>query len=549
MNRRLFLFINHIFTLNVGLSFDAMLKYTNVKIELMTDVEMYMFIENGIRGGISNCCVRHVKANNKYMGSDYKPDEKSEYLMYLDGMLLFFFLFVSFNQSFDYTNIIHIHFFTANNLYGHAMNQPLPIGEYGWVDNDKEPQLFSNIDAILSLSDEAESGYIFEVDLHYPHELHDEHNDFPFCAEKTTLSNEAFSILNRRPNKFEKLMLTLHDKEKYVVHYRMLKLALHHGLVLKKVHRILKFKQSLWLKPYIDLNTELRKKSTNDFEKSFFKLLNNAIFGKTMENLRLRVDMKLVNKWEGRTGARIMIAKPNFKRLRIFADDLIAIEMKKTHILMNKPIIIGMSILDVSKLTMYSFLYNFLKPKYGDKIRIVYTDTDSFVLIVECVDFYEDIKSDISMFDTSDYPLPNIYGIERKNKKIPGLFKDELNGKVMVEFVGLRAKCYAVRSLDEKSCNETMKKAKGVKKNVLKRKITFDDYINCIENSCEIVRPQNTIRSIMHRVYSIKQQKVALSPFDDKRYIKRNGIDTLAWGHHAIDQLEFVKLCEEENIE
>lgn len=167
----------------------------------------------------------------------------------------------------------------------------------------------------------------------------------------------------------------------------------------------------------------------------------------------------------------------------------------------------------------------------------MYTDTDSFVILIESYDIYDEIKANIAMFDTSDYPWPNEYNIERKNKKIPGLFKDELNGKIMTEFVGLRAKCYAVRSLDGKLYNEKMKKAKGVKKSVLKRKITFDDYIKCIEDNCTVIEKQNTIRSIMHRVYSIQQQKIALSPFDDKRYIiKPEGIDTLAWGHYSINQ-------------
>lgn len=429
------------------------------------------------------------------------------------------------------------------------MSQPLPIDEFRWVNsrygNSEESQLFSNERSILNLSDDSDIGYIFEVDLHYPPAIHTLHNDFPFCSEKCSLSNEAFDIVAARAhedgrkinkNKFEKLLLTLNDKENYVVHYRMLKLALRHGLILKKVHRILKFRQSLWLKPYIDLNTKMRTKSTNKFEKEFYKLMNNAIYGKTMENLRLRVDIKLVNKWGGRSGAGMLISRSNFKRCRIFTENLVAIELNKTKILMNKPIAVGMSILDISKITMYSFLYDFLKPKYGEKVNLAYTDTDSFVLDIETEDFYEDMRNNISMFDTSDYPWPNEYNIERKNKKIPGLFKDELNGTILAEFVGLRAKCYAVRTLVP---GEGMKKSKGVKKNVLKRKITFDDYVECIKKNCEIIRKQNTIRSISHNVYTIEQEKIALSPFDDKRYIiKPDGVDTLAWGHYAISEYE-----------
>lgn len=504
-----------------GLSYDAMLKYTDIEIELFTDVEMLMFIESGIRGGISQCSKRYVKANNKYMDSDYKPEKETSYLMYLD----------------------------ANNLYGHAMSQPLPISDFSWVDNVNE--IAPN--DILNLSDDSEIGYIFEVDLHYPQSLHNLHNDFPFCPEKRPLPNEVFNILGVRKNKMDKLLLTLYDKENYVIHYRMLKLALQHGLVLKKVHRVLQFRQTCWFKKYIDLNIELRKKAESDFEKTFFKLMVNAVFGKTMENLRLRVDIKLVNKWEGKCGAGMLIARPNFKKCKIFSDDLVAIEMKQTSIKMNKPIVVGMAVLDVSKLTMYKFMYDFLKPKYAEKCRLAYTDTDSFILKLKTPDFYEDIRKNIAMFDTSDYPIPNRFDIERKNKKIPGLFKDELNGKILVEFVGLRAKCYAVNALNDKKALKELqekkkklrktikiKRAKGVKMSVVQRKIKFSDYVDCILNNCKkIERPQNTFRSINHNVYTIQQTKVALNPDDDKRYlIKPNRINTLAWGHYAIDAYE-----------
>lgn len=439
------------------------------------------------------------------------------------------------------------------------MSQPLPIGDYEWVDmipdDANDDSMEERADFILNLPDDSETGYIFEVDLHYPESLHSTHSDFPFCAEKQQLPKQAFEILKEKASKFPKLLLTLFDKEKYVIHYQMLKQALRHGLKLKKVHRILKFRQSTWLKPYIDMNTELRKKATNDFEKSFYKLLNNAIFGKTMENMRLRVDIKLANKWNGRCGARMLIARPNFKRFTIFDEELVSIELEKTSVKMCTPIIVGMSILDISKITMYSFLYDFLKPKYGDKCKLVYGDTDSFILDIETDDFYRDMRENIEKFDTSDYPWPNEYNIERKNKKIPGLFKDELNGKIITEFAGLRAKCYAVRSLDDKShnakknkrirapCgkyyNDDLKKSKGVKKSVVSNKITFNDYIECIKNNCQLISKQNAIRSIKHNVYTIQQKKIALSPSDDKRYLmKTTGTDTLAWGHYLIDFLE-----------
>lgn len=447
------------------------------------------------------------------------------------------------------------------------MSQPLPIGGYEWVEMDpvnvNEDSMKERVDFILNLPDDSEDGFLFEVDLHYPESLHSSHNDIPFCPEKRKLPKQAVDILNGKASKIPKLLLTLHDKKNYVIHYGMLKLALRHGLVLEKIHRILKFKQTKWLKPYIDLNTELRKKSTNDFEKSFYKLLNNAIFGKTMENVRERADIKLTNKWDGgKFGARMLIARPNFKRFSIFDENLVAIELNKTCVTMDKPIAVGMSILDISKITMYTFLYDFLKDKYNEKCVINYIDTDGVVIDVETDDFYKDMRENISYFDTSDFPLPNEYNITHENKKIPGKFKDELNGKLITEFVGLRAKCYALRSLDDepfdkkdrkkptemkkrkralcgKYFNDELKKSKGVKKNVIARKIIFDDYVRCNRDNCEIRKTQNTIRSINHNVYSIQQKKVALNPSDDKRYlIKTDTANTLAWGHYLIDFME-----------
>lgn len=438
-------------------------------------------------------------------------------------------------------------------MYGHALKKRLPLGGYEWLSSDDV--LFTNRQAILNLSDESNKGYLFEVDLHYPKHLHDKHNDYPFCPERRLLPSEALDFIEKmtadcrtdedekkkkisaiRKSKIQKLLLTFYDKKNYVLDYRMLKLALTHGLELKKVHRILKFRQSCWMKPYIDLNIEHRKKAVNKFETEFFKLLINSVFGKTMENLRARVDIKLVNKWEGRCGARMLIARPNFKNCRIFDENLVAIELQRTSILMNKPVIIGTCVLDLSKITMYKFLYEYLKPKYKDKCRVVYTDTDSFILAIETDDFYEDIRNNIDMFDTSNYSWPNDYNIELKNQGIDGLFKDELKGKIMIEIVGLRAKCYAIRIQNE-APHDLIKKSKGVKRSVVETKIKFEDFLKCFEEHREISCEQKTIRSMKHNLYSIEQKKIALSPCDDKRFVEKNKSDTLAWGHYKISDM------------
>jgi hypothetical protein len=327
--------------------------------------------------------------------------------------------------------------------------------------------------------------------------------------------------------KLPKLMTTLYDKEKYVVHYSTLKQCLQKGLKLEKIHKVVEFDQSAWLKKYINFNTDLRTKATNDFEKDFFKLMINSVFGKTMENIRNRVDIKLCS--DG-FKAEKLIAKPNFDSRTIFTENLVAVHMKKTKIVFNKPIYIGMSILDISKNCMYDFYYNVLKEKYNNNLKLLYMDTDSLIMEIKTVDFYDDMKCMINDFDTSDYPKDNAYGLPLVNKKVLGKFKDELNGKVMEEFIGLRAKLYAFKVFEG---NET-KKAKGVKKNVVQKKICFSDFEKCLLTKEPAYRKQVLFRTNKHDIYTVEQNKKALSAHDDKRYILENGINTLAWGHYKI---------------
>lgn len=309
----------------------------------------------------------------------------------------------------------------------------------------------------------------------------------------------------------------------------MLKCILQEGLILKKIHKVLQFKQSRWLKPYIDLNTSLRTKATNEFEKNFYKLLINAIYGKTMENVRSRSEIHLKSSWSGRYGARKLISLPNYKRYTIFDEELIAVHMNKTYALMNKPIAIGMSILDISKVLMYDYFYNYIQKKYGSNVEMLYTDTDSFILEVKTDCFYTDMLPDLDKYDTSDFPINNQFNLPLVNKKIPGVFKHEMR-EILTDFVGLRSKMYCVRA----NRVEKVKRAKGVKKYVLNKSITFEDYLECVKKQCAIVRDQNSFRSKKHVVFSIKQTKIALSALDNKRYILSDNINTLPWGHFNI---------------
>ena len=303
-----------------GLAWQAALKKTGVRLELLTDPDMHLFIEKGLRGGMAVITKRYAKANHKDV-PDYDAEKPSNHLIYLD----------------------------ANNLYGWAMSQYLPTHDFQWLSEEDIRHL--DVDAV---PDCGETGYVFEVDLEYPNELHDLHNDYPLAPEPFDIQPDMLSAyqkalqekLNLKATGCNKLVPNLYDKKGYVVHYHNLKLYLSLGLHLTKVHRVLSFKQSPWLKPYIDFNTNMRKEAKNEFEKDFFKLMNNAVFGKTMENLRKRVDIQLVHQ-EKRLAK--LTKKPSFKSFKIFNPDLASVEIQKQKLVLNRPIYVGFSILDLSR--------------------------------------------------------------------------------------------------------------------------------------------------------------------------------------------------------
>ena len=344
-----------------GLAWQACLKKTNVELELLTDYDMLLMVEEGIRGGICHDIQRYAKANDKYM-KDYDRKKKSSYIQYLD----------------------------TNNLYGKAMTEKLPVKGFRWMED------ISKIDEdfVKVYNKNDNKGYILDVDVDYPSKLQNLHSDLPFLPERMVINNTKNLICN------------LNDKKNYIVHINVLKQALDHGLKLKD--RVIEFEQEAWLKEYIDVNTELRKKTTNDFEKDFFKLMNNAVFGKTMENVRKHQDIKLVKSDKKRNK---LVSEPNFHTMKLIDNNLAIIEMKKVKVKVNKPIYLGLSILDISKITMYEFWYDNVKIKYEDKAQLCYMDTDSFVVNIKTKDFYKDISQDVNeRFDTSSYtfdrPLP-----------------------------------------------------------------------------------------------------------------------------------------------
>ena len=479
-----------------GLSWSALLKKTNAQLDLLTDYGMYRFIEDGIRGGVCGPSKRYAKANNPLVGHD--PSRPNTYLWYLD----------------------------ANNLYGWAMSQYLPVRDFQWVEDT------GKIEDYLDIPKDADQGYILEVDLEYPPDIHDLHNDYPMAPEVREIPFTQLSPLQKKIcpgyKSYRKLTMNLMNKKNYVVHYRNLQFYVRHGLRVTKIHRVLKFTQEPWMRSYIDFNTQKRTQAKNDFEKNLFKLMNNSVFGKTMENIRKRVNIKIA---ADREEAESYVSQPGFVRY-VEMLDFYVIHMKKANLFLNKPIYTGFAVLDLSKLLMYEFYYDKLKPKYGDNCHLLYTDTDSLILEITTEDVYRDCLPDIDEYDTSEYPKDHFL-YDPKNKKVIGKMKDEMKGNPILEYAGLRPKMYSVRSV-EKGKTKDSKKAKGVKKYVVKKNINHELYLKVLQTQEEEKHKMNSLRSYGHQIHNITQEKVSLSAFDSKRWMCDDGINTIAFGHHTI---------------
>ena len=411
-------------------SWDAMLKMTKVTLELLTDIDQHLFFERMIRGGVSSIMHRHAKANNPYM-AEFDSSKPTVFLSYVD----------------------------ANNLYGGSMRESLPTGGFQWED----PATFD----WKALDAEGPRGCALEVDLAYPVGLHDLHSDYPLAPEAiqvdasmlSPLQREWLTADKRQLSSCKKLVPNLRDKSKYVLHSEALKLYVKLGLVVTKVHRILSFEQSQWLRPYIDFNTRKRQAATCDAATSMFKLMNNAVYGKTMENVRNRTDIRPVGeRLHAHTGLlntnrlRKLTGSPLLKAQRIINEKLVLLQMHQGSVMLNKPLYVGACVLDLSKVTMYRMHYEYMLPKYGvDKCKLLFTDTDSLAYRIETADLFEDMYAEVRtgrIYDLHKYPRDfktlggsSLYDASHKDE--PGFFKDELKGQVMTEFAGNRAKSYA----------------------------------------------------------------------------------------------------------
>ena len=487
-----------------SLAWAAALHHTDAELDLITDPDAYLLIESSIRGGMATISNRYSKANNPYLDG-YDESKPTTYIIYLD----------------------------ENNLYGHAQSQPLPVGNFRFLSEREVEEL-----DLMSVKPDAPVGYIIECDLEYPEHLHDHHNDYPLAPEHMTVSHSLLSpfvanlIGPTRPwIPAEKLIPNFYDKVKYCTHYRNLQYYVKHGLVIRKIHRILSFTQSSWLKSWIDLCTEQRMAARTEFEADLAKLQANATFGKTIEQKRNRVNIRLIadgNKFLKAVG------KPSFRKCEIINEDLVMVRGARQKVKLNKPIAVGFSILELSKLTMYEFYYDYLKEHYGDRCKLLFTDTDSLCCEIETLDIYADMGRNLDMFDTSNFDSAHPQ-YSQTNRRVLGKFKSETGSTAPEEFVGLRAKMYSLWTPG--AASKSFKKAKGIQKHYVKKHVRHEQFLDVLRNTTRSTHAKfRVFRSTNHVINTVEMNKLCLCVFDDKRYILDDGVHTLAYGHYSIEK-------------
>ena len=480
------------------LSFSSCLKKTGMKVLMISDPEMMLFVESSIRGGLSLISERICFAKN--MG------DTKQSLAYLD----------------------------ANNLYGAAMSRYLPVDEYAW---ENDLSLFDE-QFILRQQETQDKGYFFEVTLSYPEDIQKDHRSFPLAPHHLDITEAYLSpyskdrLIERGSNvstyKSKKLVASFLDREYYICHYLNLKLCLELGLKLVRVHRVLSFKQAPILRPYIEYCTTMRSQSSSPFLKSYYKFLSNSIYGKAIENCSNRLRTKIVR---NESFALNCISNPTFKGMRPIAENLCLSFHSLDKLLKDKPYLIGSSILELSKEFMQRSYYTKIRPLFL-QCNVLFSDTDSFCLkILNPADENPmQILYENGLLDTSNYPKEHqLY--DKSNCNTLNFFKDELKSKEMTAFVGLRSKLLSFKVKDEPNSFNTMK---GVRR-CISKEIKFQSFLDVL------LRDMMRLNVVQHQIKAKNDiiglqeiQKVAMDAFNDKAYQLQCGSHLIPYGDSQI---------------
>ena len=387
-----------------GYTWQCGLKYTGINLQTLQDKDMILLLEIYIRRGISSV-----------MGDRYIKSNGNKKILYFD----------------------------ANNLYGDSMSQPLPFGEFKFEQNVE-------LEDVLNTPDDGDIGYLVEADLKYPDNIKEKTKYFPFAPVNRKIDADYFNDCMKeiKPDTYtqtKKLICDWSNKKNYLMHYRMLEFYVRHGMIVEKIHNIISFKQSKWLEKYINFNTQKRIQAKNDFEKDFYKLLNNAFYGKTMENVRNRLKINFIKKDNCRKIIEYQ-SKLTFNGIHKSYENCDSYTLKQNEALMDKPLYLGFTVLELSKLHMYENHYDILQPYFGqENIQLHYMDTDAFVLSLNTKDIIKDLKKLENIFDFSNLDK-NHELYSNKNEKVIGFFKIETPKSIWIdEFVCLRSKMYAFK--------------------------------------------------------------------------------------------------------
>ena len=482
-----------------GLSFMSAFKMTGETIHLLQDRYLYNLFERGIRGGLTFVNTHHAKEEEVRVGNKTMKN----ILLYID----------------------------QNNLYGAAMSEYLPHSNFVLLTDDEITAQFPTQEHILKLNTEGDQGYYFEVDLHYPPHIHKQTADFPLAPESTQVTEDMLSpymkqlhtiiMQARTPQglsipKFKttrKLLMSQHDKHNYCIHFKLLQYFIHKGLQVTKVHSVVQFTQKQFLKPYIDFNSRKRAQANSTFEKDFYKLKNNSLFGKTMEDVRKHSNYKLVT---NENTLKKLAASPLFYDRDIITDDVVGVKMTKPKVTLNRPIYIGQAVLDHSKHAMYTLFYDTLPScPLIHNIKLLGGDTDSFFLQltvdqhITSTDILANMKHCV---DFSNYP-PTHPLHSNTNKAKLGCFKDEVAGREIEEMILLRPKMYSIKIKDD---GLGIKRAKGIGRAVV-RNMRHADYQQAYHHHRESTVRMTILKSISHTIHTVTFHKRGLSCWEDKR--------------------------------
>ena len=487
-----------------GVGWSAMLKHTKISLELLTDIDVHLFFENAIRGGISQACHKFCKSNNP-AASNYNPCEPISSLCLLD----------------------------VNALYPHTMKSfPLPFADFKFL-NEEQIELFD----VESVSEDSSVGYFLEADLEIPHHLHDYFNDLPILPEKIKVDNSMLSEHTLAMKKklgytkckdTVKLACTLFNKVRYSIHYRNLQLCLKLGIRITKVHRILQFAQNMWLAPFIEKCSTERVKAHDEFESTQIKFVQNSVFGKSLQSSRKYVHIKFA------TSKKLLLkytSSPHFVSCHILNKNLVLVCSKRKSVVLNSPIYLGCAILELSKYYLFDLLYNKLKPAISPlPLTVNYVDTDSLLIYFQG-DIFQLIESNPWLFDCSNFSKDHkLYSTS--NRRVTGLLKSETGNRIILEYVGLKSKMYSLLCED----GFTKKACKGVNSSFALG-LRHDVYKHCLFASATVKTECKQIAAnAEHEVNTISVCKISLSAYDDKRYVFVNPMcNTRALGHFLND--------------